>query len=149
VAWVGAHNFHYFEACWGANPGLYQHFAYSINDAGYGAWDTDIPYEEMSNFTWGSLYGFVDPKLTLAQTAIQADDPLADDKETVPAGGMEAVSEFDNSELLEGYEEEPLPAFLRRVSPAGSHQHIHRDRAGPLDQRLPVLWIVFYRVRAQ
>jgi hypothetical protein len=34
AGWVGAHNWHYFEAFSYGNPGNYQTFVYSINDAG-------------------------------------------------------------------------------------------------------------------
>jgi hypothetical protein len=49
AVWTGAHNRHYFEAHRGGNPGFYQTFVYSINDAGYNAWE----------FAWdGRLNGF-------------------------------------------------------------------------------------------
>jgi hypothetical protein len=49
AAWIGAHNWHYFEAQRGGNPGFYQTFVYSINDAGY----------NVQGFAWdGRLNGF-------------------------------------------------------------------------------------------
>lgn len=64
-SYVGAHNWGYSETHWGANPGLYQHFVLSVNDAGAKAageevqllypggpgdefeWNGDPPYEEV------------------------------------------------------------------------------------------------------
>jgi hypothetical protein len=55
-AWLGAHNWGYQEIHWGANPGLYQHFVLSINDAGFDPWSTVqtlFPPEEFGGeFRW-------------------------------------------------------------------------------------------------
>jgi hypothetical protein len=66
-AYLGAHNWGYTEIHYGANPGLYQYFVLSVNDAGVGAWGDEVrilfpdgpgddldwkgdpPYEEMPN----------------------------------------------------------------------------------------------------
>lgn len=40
--YVGAHNWGYQEIHWGANPGLYQHFVLSVNDAGAVAWGEEV-----------------------------------------------------------------------------------------------------------
>lgn len=37
AGWVGAHSWHYFETYYFGNPGNYQTFVYSINDAGVGS----------------------------------------------------------------------------------------------------------------
>ena len=58
AGWVGAHNMHYYEAYWLGNPGNYQWYVFSINDAGAYAWDApligtimgdDAPWD----FDWG------------------------------------------------------------------------------------------------
>jgi hypothetical protein len=109
AAWIGAHNLHYFEDFWGGNPGLYQHFVYSINDAGWGAWDSEIPYEEMSDFSWGFTGGIFDPKLALDQIALQLD--AGNDEEPEPQPMSESEGDEDEfAEILES-EAEPLPAF--------------------------------------
>jgi hypothetical protein len=57
-AWLGAHNMHYYEAYWYGNPGHYQWYVFSINDAGYSAWDARLVGTVMSqegpwDFAWG------------------------------------------------------------------------------------------------
>jgi hypothetical protein len=57
-AWVGAHNVHYYEAHWYGNPGNYQWYIFSINDAGWQAWDvpligTLMPSDGPWDFEWG------------------------------------------------------------------------------------------------
>ncbi len=57
-AWVGAHNLHYFEAHYYGNPGNYQWYVFSINDAGAMAWaapmvGTLMPTEAPWDFDWG------------------------------------------------------------------------------------------------
>jgi hypothetical protein len=58
AAWVGARRMSYYEAYWLGNPGHYQWYVFSINDAGAIAWDApligtilgqDGPWE----FEWG------------------------------------------------------------------------------------------------
>jgi hypothetical protein len=55
-AYVGAHNWGYTEIHWGANPGLYQHFVLSVNDAGAHAWGEEVqllfPEGPGGDFTW-------------------------------------------------------------------------------------------------
>jgi len=53
-SWVGAHNLHYFEAFYWGNPGHYQTYVFSVNDAGYGAWATPFGAQaEFHDFSWG------------------------------------------------------------------------------------------------
>jgi hypothetical protein len=52
AAWLGAHNAHYFEAYYCGNPGYYQNFVYSINDAGVRAWEA--PWSDATrDLKWG------------------------------------------------------------------------------------------------
>lgn len=53
ASWVGAHNAHYFEAYWFGNPGLYQNFVFSINDAGIWTDEGGFGEEYMHTFSWG------------------------------------------------------------------------------------------------
>ena len=58
AGWVGAHNLHYYEAYYLGNPGNYQTYVFSINDAGAFAWDTPMIGTIMSedapwDFAWG------------------------------------------------------------------------------------------------
>lgn len=58
AGWVGAHNMHYYEAHWLGNPGNYQWYVFSINDAGEWAWETPligsiIGSEPPWDFAWG------------------------------------------------------------------------------------------------
>jgi hypothetical protein len=111
ACWIGTHNFHYFEDFWGGNPGLYQHFVYSINDAGYGAWDSDVPYDEMANFSWGFTGGIFDPRLKLDQMALKLDAANEEEVET-QASALEEGDGDEFVDMLEGEtEQEPLPAF--------------------------------------
>ena len=72
AAWVGMHNWHYFEPYFFGNPGLYQYFVFSINDAGAGL--PDFPSSWITGgFSWGFEEEPLDPKLALAQAAIEAD----------------------------------------------------------------------------
>jgi hypothetical protein len=64
AAWLGAHNMHYYEARWYGNPGHYQWYVFSINDAGFSAFDTPLvgtlmPQGEPWDFAWG--FGDDDP----------------------------------------------------------------------------------------
>jgi hypothetical protein len=110
-SWVGAHNWHYYEAVWGGNPGYYQWFVYSINDAGAGAWVGDAQWEEsMHNFQWGfaqleAAQRAADPKLALQQAAIAADAGQPDDFAEMNDDEFEAYLTS-----LAAQEEEPLPA---------------------------------------
>lgn len=109
AAWIGAHNAHYFEAYWGANPGLYQWFVYGINDSGYGPWDAGWDYERMHTFAWGfDDTGVIDPQLAVVQAAREADEAAAHGQESEPSPEI-----LDGDERFEvgEYAEEPLPAF--------------------------------------
>jgi hypothetical protein len=107
ASWVGAHNAHYFEAYWGANPGLYQWFVFSINDAGCAAWDAGWT-EEMHTFAWGFSEDVTDAQLLLQQTAIRADyaEAQGQDPAAIDGAGLE-----DEPFGFGEYVEAPLPAF--------------------------------------
>ncbi|MEX2646453.1 MAG: ETEC_3214 domain-containing protein [Gaiellaceae bacterium] len=109
-SWIGAHNMHYFEAYWGANPGFYQWFIYGINDAGY--MDAPWDYEQMHTFSWGfGANDVIDPQLALAQAAIDADG--AEAQEPDPAHEIiEPEPAYERVQLDEEDVEEPLPAFF-------------------------------------
>jgi hypothetical protein len=66
AAWLGAHNAHYFEAYYYGNPGYYQHFVYSINDAGARAWEA--PW---SDATRDLKWGFADLRREPGETTEQ------------------------------------------------------------------------------
>jgi hypothetical protein len=116
AAWIGAHNANYYDAYWGGNPGYYQWFVYSINDAGLDR-DTPWDYETMRDFSWGFENDDVlDPQLALVQAAIQADHREAQVEEVVQAehGGLgDAEPEELEEELpVDDEAEEPLPQFF-------------------------------------
>jgi hypothetical protein len=111
AAWVGAHNAHYFEAYWGANPGLYQWFIYSINDAGYGVWRADWDYEQMNTFSWGFADDMIDPQLALLQAARAADYGGAQSEDGEPATDVEDAAKADEAFEVAEYADKPLPAF--------------------------------------
>lgn len=109
ASWIGAHNLHYFEAYWGANPGLYQHFVYSINDAGHGAWECNIPFEQMSTFSWGFSEAVVDPQLRLMGAALAADYEETQAQElALPRNDVDEGA-FDDDYAYTG--EQALPRF--------------------------------------
>jgi hypothetical protein len=103
AAWVGAHNLHYFEAYRPGNPGLYQDFVYSINDAGYGWWTLEMPYQVFGDFGWGfPEEGVIDPQLALHQAAIEADANACDQIEGDDMPEEFPDEEFAAAELAEG-----------------------------------------------
>ena len=70
-SWVGFHNWHYYEAYWGGNPGLYQWFVFSINDAGAHFADRGFTWDEgMNSFARGfdDPATPIDPQLALEQS---------------------------------------------------------------------------------
>lgn len=84
ASWIGAHNAHYYESYWGANPGYYQFFVYSINDAGYASWDAPWDYDSMHDFAWGyDEPGPFDPTVALVE-AIEADAAEDEDPRRAP-----------------------------------------------------------------
>lgn len=121
-SWIGAHNWHYYEAVWGGNPGYYQWYVYSINDSGARAWDDESPWEhEMYDFAWGfAQLGDgqqpADPKLALQQAAIRAGLDQPDEFSEM------SDEEFEASlATLAQREDDPLPAqwtaFRRSTRP--------------------------------
>jgi hypothetical protein len=65
-SWVGAHNAHYFETHYFGNPGYYQHFIYSVNDAG--AWTWQAPFNAMApDLRWGFNDASYDVHFALAE----------------------------------------------------------------------------------
>lgn len=121
ASWMGMHNLHYFEAYWGANPGLYQWFVYSINDAGYAAWEAGWDFQRMQTFWWGFEDEIVDPQLRLAQIAIRADQvgELLGDEASEATEAEESdevvesadIEEVGNDDETEEPIDEPLPRF--------------------------------------
>jgi hypothetical protein len=131
AAWIGAHNVHYFEAYWGANPGYYQHFVYSINDAGYGAWHVPWDYERMHDFAWGFGEFPVSPTLALVEIAARADG-AGTDTGLEPTQEVVDADPADEPLGAEEYVEEPLPTFyenFRRKARINTYAVIGPDLA--------------------
>lgn len=107
ASWVGAHNAHYFEAYYFGNPGYYQHFVFSINDAGAWCWDAGFGDQFMHDFSWGFANEILDPDVELDQAVI-----LSDVGESQVGDAGEADSESDDWLCDEGggFEDRPLPA---------------------------------------
>lgn len=99
ASWVGAHNAHYFEANYFGNPGLYQHYVFSINDAGAWAWEAGFGEQFMHNFSWGFGAEILDPNLALTQAAIRAD----------AADGEPSALEAENSDEFTDAPDDPEP----------------------------------------
>lgn len=114
ASWLGAHNAHYYESYWGANPGYYQYFVYSINDAGYLAWDAPWDYDVMHDFAWGYEEAApFDPRPSLLKVASEADAAEAEALAARPDADI-ADSELavaDSEPIDDDYVDEPLPAF--------------------------------------
>jgi hypothetical protein len=116
ASWVGAHNAHYFEAHYLGNPGHYQTFVYSINDAG--AWIWTAPFDAMAPpLAWGT------PKAQLA-SELALIEALGEAESLVPKAAPEITEhegsiEFDGFDIEELAEPSPLPedlqAFRRRA----------------------------------
>jgi len=122
ASWVGAHNAHYFEAVYLGNPGLYQTFVYSINDAGAWVWDAGFDDRAMHTFSWGFNEPVLDPKLALAQAVAEADaaesdhaSVRADDLQSHATPGDKLAGE-DEPEGIDGGEarEVDVPAYWGR-----------------------------------
>jgi hypothetical protein len=98
--WVGAHNAHYFETHYLGNPGYYQHFVYSVNDAGF--WAFDAPFNaEDPDFSWGFEGDLEDAGLALAEADAAADgaEGGADEAEGQPP--VEDVASLEDDQLPE------------------------------------------------
>lgn len=113
AGWLGAHNWHYFEPYYLGNPGLYQYFVYSINDAG--TWHAPFPSSWIGGFSWGFEGESIDPKLALTK-AIKEADARRDETDATPSEpdvGF-ADAEEDETELaaFDEVENPPLPAEL-------------------------------------
>lgn len=80
ACWVGAHNYHYFEAHYFGNPGYYQHFVFSINDAGVYTAGDRLGDEFMHTFAWGfgDADTSLDPRGQLRQAIAVADAAAGD-----------------------------------------------------------------------
>lgn len=99
ASWVGLHNAHYFESNYFGNAGLYQHYVFSINEAGAVAWEA-FGDDFMRHFSWGFDGSILDPNLALAQAVLEADaralgSSAGDDNPGDPedsGDGSEAVS---------------------------------------------------------
>jgi hypothetical protein len=112
AAWIGAHNEHYFEAYGGGNPGLYQCFVYSINDAGYGAGNAGWDPEQMNTFSWGLPEDDMpNSQLALMQPAQEAEDAEAQGLRFPSNNTVADAEPTHESSVEEEYAEEPLPAF--------------------------------------
>lgn len=114
AAWIGAHNWHYFEPYYFGNPGNYQYFVYSVNDAGVGT--PPFPSSWIGGgFSWGFAEGTleaIDPKLALVQTTIAADLAEAEGQ-SLSGEELEVEDEQDVEELAFEPEEDPsLPMGL-------------------------------------
>jgi hypothetical protein len=110
-SWIGARNVHYFEAYWGANPGLHQWFIYSINDAGYGGFDAGWDLEHMEAFSWGFPDDVMpDSQLARVQPAHGAEDAQA---QGLGSSSNDSVADAEpaHEPSFEKHSEEPLPAF--------------------------------------
>jgi len=110
-SWIGARSVHYFEAYWGANPGLYQWFIYSINDAGYGGFDAGWDLEHMEAFSWGFPDDVMpDSQLARVQPAHGAEDAKA---QGLGSSSNDSVADAEpaHEPSFEKHSEEPLPAF--------------------------------------
>jgi hypothetical protein len=111
AAWIGARNVHYFEAYWGGNPGLYQWFVYSINDAGYGGFDAGWDVEHMQAFSWGFPYDDPsDPQLADVQPAHGTEDAGAQGL-GFPLNHGVADAEPAKESSVEEHADGPLPSF--------------------------------------
>jgi hypothetical protein len=107
-AWVGAHNMYYSEAHWYGNPGNYQWYVFSVNDAGVyetqdvhmigtvmsedGQWDfawgfgsgTDPPYEAMHGWQQFRQRARINTYTVLAPSLLLHDYPPGGDLTTHP-----------------------------------------------------------------
>jgi hypothetical protein len=104
AAWLGAHNWHYFEPYYFGNPGYYQNFVFSINDAGVGIPPFDTDY--MRDFSWG--FGD-DPRVQRYDTAEAAS--VSEDDPTVGCG---LRSDPEIAEQFPIDEDPPLPPAFER-----------------------------------
>jgi hypothetical protein len=119
--WLAPHNWHYFEPYYFGNPGLYQHFVYSVNDAG--AWYAPFPSSWIGGFSWGFASSEdepVDPKLALTKAIKEADAREAAGQMPPQPDPTAADVDFEDSEFgFEEVEDPPLPPELqtfRRVA---------------------------------
>jgi hypothetical protein len=105
ASWLGAHNAHYFEDYYLGNPGYYQTFVYSINDAG--AWAWSAPWKTLGfDFKWG-FPG--DPDVAIADGAVEGD---AQD-EHASEDGEQGSDDEENDLEAENGGDPPLPSKLR------------------------------------
>jgi hypothetical protein len=121
ASWMWLHNWHYYEAHWGGNPGKYQWFVYSVNDAGASSWEHGAWHDEAAHdLSFGyENEDLIDPQLLLQQAAARADLDDADgpeeldvdeDGEALP--DLEGLTEEQLAELFP--DPPPLPAELER-----------------------------------
>jgi hypothetical protein len=154
ASWLGAHNWHYFEKHYLGNPGYYQTFVYSINDAGAAS---DAPFDQMQpDISYGFDSSPIDAGLALEQAAAQADAAADDALPTAGASGNDV--EIDVGELAADVEDPPLPEALqtfRRRARVNTYTVIAPDLAiddypgveGRLDQYPVTFGVSSYRVR--
>jgi hypothetical protein len=102
AAWLGAHNWHYFEPYYFGNPGYYQNFVFSINDAGVGIPPFDSDY--MRDFSWGFGDDSPDRRFDIAEAARAPDDAVPD---PLVEGGLGAASEVAEQDLYFPIDEDP------------------------------------------
>jgi hypothetical protein len=159
AAWIGAHNWHYFEPYYFGNPGYYQNFVFSINDAGVGV--APFSPEWLSGFSWGFGEEPLDPKLALVSAAIEADDAGREGGDSLQDDPDKSVEEAKPEEELdlEVEEDPPLPPALeafRRSAQINTYTVIGPDlslddyplaEGDRLDQYPVIFGVSTYRVR--
>jgi hypothetical protein len=124
AGWIGAHNWHYFEAYWYGNPGLYQWFIFGINDAGgYGPWSEEM--RQTYNWSFGVGEGDVDPRLAVLVATAEADAASAVDSTSTESAETEGVESEDDWDALE----EALVESMTAQPPA--HWEAFRRKATP------------------
>jgi hypothetical protein len=105
AAWLGAHNWHYFEPYYFGNPGYYQNFVFSINDAGVGIPPFNPDYKR--DFSWGFGDDSLDTRFDIAEAIGASDEAVADPP---VEGELGADSEIAEQDLyLPVDEDPPLP----------------------------------------
>lgn len=106
VAWLGAHNFHYFEAHYHGNPGNYQTFVFAVNDAGAFVWDAPIRTLFPGDAPWD---------LRWEPSPDEGDDPF-EEIDLDDAAALEAALELPEPSAEEVFHDAPHLLAFRRAS---------------------------------